>query len=163
MVPGDTQCPQAPVRKLRAINLFQLTADNRPRSLHAPVPWRCSSFQDLLKSSLGRTDGPRWRSPAALGVNLLLLQKVHTFLEASGQSVPANPARSSGAGSQDTRRVSLTLCRKLKRSRSGGTAAMVQVTSQPARFRQASILQSSRFSGSPSQSFAGGGQKGGTI
>lgn len=108
--------------------MFQLTAGHRLRPFYAPVPWRCTSFQDLL----GRADGPRWSSPAALGVNLLLLQQVHSFSETSGQSVPANPARSPGAGSQYTRRVSLTLCRKLKRSRSGGTAAMVQVTSQPA-------------------------------
>jgi hypothetical protein len=47
-------------------------------------------------------------------------------------SVPANLARFPGAGGQHTRRVSLTLCKKLKRSRRGGTAAMVQVTSQTA-------------------------------
>lgn len=125
---------------LKAINLFQSTAGNWLRPLHPvamafqmpPVPWRCTSFQDLLKRSLGRAEGPRWRWPAALGVNLLLSQQAYSFSADAGQSVPANLARSAGAGCQDTRRVLLTLCRKLKRSRSGGTAAMVQVTSQPA-------------------------------
>lgn len=80
----------------------------------------------------------------------------------AGQPVPANPAGSPGAGRQQTLRTPLTLCRKLRRSRSGGAAAMVQGAAPYSwpRFRQASVLQSSRCSGSPSQSVAGRGHRG---
>lgn len=76
--------------------------------------------------------GPAGDRPPPLGLTFCYHGRQHSFSAAAGQSVPANVAGSPGAGCQNTRRVSLTLCRKLKRSRSGGTAAMVQVTSQPA-------------------------------
>lgn len=75
--------------------------------------------------------GPVGDRPPPLGLTFCYYGRQHSFSAAAGQSVPANVVGCPGAGCQYTRRVSLTLCRKLKRSRSGGTAAIVQVTSQP--------------------------------
>lgn len=51
---------------------------------------------------------------------------------------------------------SLTRCRKLRRSRSGGAAAMIQSPPGLPRFRQARAFQSLRGSGSAGQSLAVG-------